>query len=289
MYERNKSVIFEETGHQARPRSEKVSPAGLRNPPKKPRISANLAAGMLENNQMNRPKGTIDFLVSFVAHSLVIAVAILLPLYFSDALDLPQMETTYLVAPPLPPPPAPPSLHHAIPRPKIFLAQDKFYEPRVIPKHVAIVKDLQTMPQPMPNGVAGGVPGGVPGGQLGGVLGGILGEIGHPVPPPPPPKPVVHRGPYRVGGRVQAPRVIRQVQPIYPILAREVRIQGAVVIDSIIDEHGNVTQMKLISGHPLLVTAAFGAVQQWKYAPTLLNGEPVPVEMQVTVHFNLGS
>ena len=238
---------------------------------------------------MKRPKGTIDFLASAVAHSLVIAVAILLPLYFSDALDLHQVETTYLVGPPPPPSPAPPSLHHAIRRPKTFLAQHKFYAPRVIPKHIAIVKDLQTAPQPIPSGVPGAVPGGIPGGQLGGVLGGILGEIGHPVPPLPPPKPVAHRGPYRVGGRVQAPHIIQEVQPIYPALAKEARIQGTVVIDSVIDEHGNVTQMKLISGSPLLVTAAFGAVQQWKYAPTLLNGEPVPVEMQVTVHFNLGS
>jgi len=277
--------LISETYHQTRPRQEKVS--RLQNPPKKPRISANLAAGMLENNQMKRPKGTINF-VSVVAHSLVIAVAILLQLYFSDAVDLHQVETTYLVAPP-PPPSAPPSLHHAIRRPKTLLPQDKLYAPRVIPKHIAIVKDLQTAPQPIPNGVPGGVPGGIPGGQLSGVLVGILGEIGYPVPLPPPPKPVAHRGPYRAGGRVQVPRVIRQVQPIYPTLAKEARIQGQVVLDSVIDEHGNVTLMKLVSGNPLLVTAAFDAVLQWKYQPTLLNGEPVPVAMRVTVYFNLGT
>jgi len=285
MYERNKSLASEETDHQAQPRQERVTSAGLQNPPKKPPISANLAAAMLENNHMKPPKGTIDFVVSMAAHSLIIAVGILLPLYFSDAIDLHQVETTYLVAPP----PPPPGIHHAIPRLKTFLATDKLYTPRVIPKHIRMVKDLQTPPQPIPSGVPGGVLGGIPGGQLGGVLRGILGQIGHPVPPLPPPKPVAHRGPYRVGGKVQAPRIIQQVQPIYPALAKEVRIQGTVVIDSVIDEHGNVTQMKLISGSPLLVTAAFGAVQQWKYAPTLLNGEPVPVEMQVTVHFNLGS
>jgi protein TonB len=79
------------------------------------------------------------------------------------------------------------------------------------------------------------------------------------------------------------------VQPIYPPLARDARIQGTVVIDSVIDANGNVTQLKLVTGHPLLVTAAFKAVQQWKYEPTRLNGVPIAVEMHVTVHFNLGS
>jgi TonB family protein len=61
------------------------------------------------------------------------------------------------------------------------------------------------------------------------------------------------------------------------------------VIDSVIDANGDVTEMKLVSGNPLLVTAAFDAVRQWKYQPTLLNWTPVAVEMEVTVHFSLGS
>ena len=87
---------------------------------------------------------------------------------------------------------------------------------------------------------------------------------------------------------MQAPRLIRKIEPVYPALAKTTRTQGAVVLDCIIDEHGNVTQMKLVSGHPLLVEAAFAAVQQWKYQPTLLNGTPVAVEMHVTVNFVLG-
>ncbi len=62
-----------------------------------------------------------------------------------------------------------------------------------------------------------------------------------------------------------------------------------VAIDSVIDEHGNVTQMKVVSGNPLLVTAALNAVEQWKYQPTLLNGQPIAVDMEVTVTFKLGS
>ena len=192
-----------------------------------------------------------------------------------------------MATPPLPPP-APASVVHALRHPKRLFADNKFYAPRVIPEHIAEVKDLPNVPQTVA-GVPGGVLGGVPGGQLGGVLGGILGDMGRVVPVPLPPRSVVHHGPYLVGGRVQAPSILREVQPIYPALAREARIHGTVVMDSVIDANGNVTQLQLVSGHRLLVTAAFDAVQQWKYSPTQLNRVPVAVRMEITVHFNVGT
>jgi protein TonB len=75
---------------------------------------------------------------------------------------------------------------------------------------------------------------------------------------------------------------------MYPPLAKQARIQGDVVIDSVIDTQGRVTQMRVVSGSPLLVEAAMQGLAQWRYQPTLLNGEPVAVEMLVTVHFQLG-
>jgi len=87
---------------------------------------------------------------------------------------------------------------------------------------------------------------------------------------------------------VQAPRLIRQVEPEYPPLARQARVQGDVIIDSMIDTEGRVTQMKVVSGSSLLVQSAIQALEQWRYQPTLLNGQPVPVEMLVTLHFTLG-
>jgi periplasmic protein TonB len=285
MYERNSTVTLEERPGKQAP-AQKLHGHACRAPNEKPSISANLSAGMLENNRMKRPRRAIDFFLSMAGHGLLLATAILLPLYFSDAIDLHQMETTYLVAPPLPPPPPRAGVVSSARRPRSSFANNKLYAPRVIPKHIAQVKDSARSPQPM-GGVPGGVIGGVSGGQLDGVIGGILSGMGHPIPPPPPK--LMHHGPYLVGGRVQAPRIIRQIQPVYPILAREARIQGAVVIDSVINEHGEVTQMKLVSGSPLLARAAFDAVGQWRYEPTLLNGTPVAVEMEVTVHFNLGS
>lgn len=252
-------------------------------------VSANLSGGMLENNRMTRPKRALDFFLSMAGHALLLAAAIVLPLYFSEAIDFHGMQTTYLVAPPLPPPPpAPAAVVHSIRRPKSFFSDNNLYAPHAIPKHIAKVKDLQSSPQPIA-GVPGGVVGGVPGGQLGGVIGGILGDMGRVIPSPPRPKLVAHRGPYRVGSSIQQPQLIHEVQPVYPILAKDERVQGDVVIDSVIDPKGNVAEMKLVSGNPLLVTAAFDAVRQWKYQPTLLDGRPVPVEMEVSVHFSLGT
>ncbi len=288
MYERNDTLVLDQTGPPGRPRPAKRQTAEFEQSCKEPIFTANFSAAMLENNRMKRAKRGIDFLVAVSGHGLLLALAILLPLYFNNAIDFHQMETTYLVAPPLPPPPpAPAEAVHSIRRPKSFFSDKKLFAPRVIPRHVAELKDLPNAPQTIA-GVPGGVVGGVAGGQLGGVMGGILGDMGRPLPSPPPPKPISHRGPYRVGGRVQQPRIIQEVQPVYPILAKAVRVQGAVVIDSVIDTKGNVTEMKLVSGNPLLVTAAFDAVRQWKYQPTLLNGTPVSVEMHVVVSFNLG-
>ena len=92
----------------------------------------------------------------------------------------------------------------------------------------------------------------------------------------------------RVGGNVQPPKLISAPPPVYPMLARQSRIQGDVVLNAVITKDGNVTDLSVISGHPLLVQAAEDAVRQWKYQTTLLNGEPVEVEITVTIHFALG-
>jgi protein TonB len=88
---------------------------------------------------------------------------------------------------------------------------------------------------------------------------------------------------------IKPPRQTFSINPEYPVLARQTRVQGTVVVDAVIDEKGNVVQAHVVSGHPLLLDAALKAVLQWKYAPTSLNGQPVSVELQVQVHFNLQS
>ncbi len=107
------------------------------------------------------------------------------------------------------------------------------------------------------------------------------------VPPPraaDPPKP---KDPVRVGGVVRPPRLIHRVEPAYPPLALRTRIQGEVVMEAVLGEDGRVREITVKSGHPQLVPAARDAVAQWVYEPTLLNGEPYPVVLEVRIRFFL--
>jgi periplasmic protein TonB len=90
------------------------------------------------------------------------------------------------------------------------------------------------------------------------------------------------------GGDVQAASILHRVTPIYPPLARQARIQGSVVMQAIINRDGRIANLRVVSGHPLLVKSALDAVQQWVYRPTYLNGNAVEVDAPITVNFILG-
>lgn len=113
--------------------------------------------------------------------------------------------------------------------------------------------------------------------------GGVV--AGDPIPPPPPPPPAP-RQPMRVGG-LQAPRKIRDVAPRYPAIAQSSRVEGVVILEAVIAEDGSVQDVRVLRSKPLLDDAAVEAVRQWRFTPTLLGGQPVPVVMTVTVSFTL--
>jgi protein TonB len=108
-----------------------------------------------------------------------------------------------------------------------------------------------------------------------------------------PPKPVERQStpaiPFqvRIGGKVQAAKLISQVTPVYPPLARQARISGVVRLEAVIGRDGRIKSLRVAGGHPLLVQAAIEAVGKWVYQPTLLNGEPVEVLTQIEVNFKL--
>jgi len=122
-----------------------------------------------------------------------------------------------------------------------------------------------------PEGVVGDAPGGIPPDAPGGVM------SSSPVRP----------GVVRVSQGVMEGLVVAKVPPEYPADAKAQKVQGVVVLRVIIDREGNVSEIQLISGQPLLATAALDAVKQWKYRPYLLNGSPVEVETQIQVNFTL--
>jgi len=97
----------------------------------------------------------------------------------------------------------------------------------------------------------------------------------------------VSETPVRVGGNVQAAKLTKQVVPVYPQLARQMRISGTVQLLGIIARDGTIQKLQVLNGHPLLRQAAIDAVSQWIYRPTILNGQPVEVEAPIDVIFTL--
>jgi protein TonB len=234
------------------------------------------------SKKTNKPWTVI---VSMIFQCTFLAILILIPLIYTEALPK-AMLSTMLVAPPPPPPPPPPPAATPIVKvkPQVHLMQNnQLVAPKVIPKDVKIIKE-EAEPDPNTLGMQGGVPGGVAGGSMGGVLGGVIGGAGT---APPPPKPAQSR--IRQGGAVQAALLVNKVQPSYPPLARQTRVSGTVRLHAVISKEGAVQQLEVLSGHPLLVQAALDAVRQWRYRPTLLNGEPVEVDTTIDVIFSLNS
>ena len=103
-------------------------------------------------------------------------------------------------------------------------------------------------------------------------------------PPPAPPPP---QRPVRLHSGIQPPRKVFDVTPVYPAIAQTARVQGVVILEAVIDAGGSVESVKVLRSIPLLDQAAVDAARQWRYTPALLNGEPVPVVMTVTVNFML--
>jgi protein TonB len=93
------------------------------------------------------------------------------------------------------------------------------------------------------------------------------------------------RRPIRIGGDMRPPTKIHHVNPVYPAEARIAAVAGVVILEATIDPEGAVVDVQIVRSVSGLDEAAIAAVREWRYTPTLLNGEAVPVIMTVTVNF----
>ena len=240
---------------------------------------------------------TWTVMVSFFGQCILLGVMILIPMIYFDALPKSQLTSFLVAPPPPPPPPPPPSAAAPVKVVKVIPRQfdaGRLVAPKAVPKEVAIIKEDELPP---PASGVGGVVGGVGGfgsggaGGMGSLLNGIVGSVASVAPPPPPPvkQEVKAAAPQRirVGGNVQQARLRHQPRPTYPPLAKQARISGVVRLNAIIGKDGSIQNLSVLSGHPLLVPSAMNAVKQWRYEPTLLNGEPVEVVTQIDVNFTL--
>jgi protein TonB len=237
---------------------------------------------LIESGNKLRTKRLSTTILSFVLQVGLIGILILIPLIYTDALPKQQLMT-FLVAPPPPPPPPPPPAAAPVKVVKMVseVVNGQLRAPTKIPQKVQMIKEEEAPPDLGGGGVPGGVPGGIPGGSAGGVIGGIISSQPVAVPKVATPQRV------RVSQGVSQGLRIKFVQPNYPPLARQARIQGKVILQAEISKDGTIQNLQLISGHAMLAPAAIEAVKQWRYKPYLLNGEPVAVETQVEVNFSL--
>jgi periplasmic protein TonB len=258
------------------------------------------AEAMLEDNPAHRRRNRLDWFVSLAIHAVILSLLLFLPIFYTTGLDVQKLNLTFLAPPvtPLAAPPPPPLTSSIAPR-AARSAPIRAYVPGKLTVPIFIAKTVVNTPgeivppdEPLmgeAGGVPGGVPGGIPGGQMEGAIGGVLGGVmkNGPMPLPAPPAAGGPKKPVRVGGEVKQPRLLYGPEPVYPVLARQARVTGTVIIEAVIDEHGNVTGMRVVKGDPLLIPAALAAVSKRKYEPTILDGEPTPLDLKVEINFHL--
>lgn len=240
----------------------------------------------------------------FVCTSIVYLSAVGIAFALSILLAEPRLadassRAEVLIAPPPPPGPRPPAVatHH----------QDSESTPRPDPGNVMKYDDIAGHQQSgpprikLPTGVAVGATDGDPNGDPNGIpdsigvgLGPIVAYGNASDPPPRPPdapkaqtRPVDNRKPLPVSSVVLQGKAIERVVPVYPELPKRIRLQGEVSLEVIISPKGRVESVRIVSGHPMLVSSALEAARSWRFEPTLLNGVPVRVTGVITFVFKL--
>jgi len=206
---------------------------------------------------------------SIVAHAIAVAALIIAPALATDELPEPRRTSEWILVVPDPPPPPP-----TVRPPRTEVA------PSVATVPLAPPEGIQPEPVVEPLGPGFDLSA-VPGGSIDDVV--SSGDLVSPLPPPPP-RP---KDPVRVGGLISPPKKLTHVNPIYPPIPLAARKEGLVILEALIAEDGSVRDVKVLRPAPLFEEAAVTAVRQWRFSPTLLNGEPVPLVMTVTVSFTL--
>jgi protein TonB len=216
-------------------------------------------------------------LISFAVQALAVGCLLLLPLLYTQG--LPRLAVLAPLLAPAPLPAAQSTTLHVRPA-AMFQGYTglRLVSPLRVPEGVEMLSEVAPS-MPMVDASAIGISHGI-GNRAGSVFDGIPGSV-QVLPPPPT---AVRRLPV---SRMMEGNLILRIQPDYPSLARQVRVQGQVVLRAVISREGTIENLQVLRGHPMLVRAAVDAVRRWRYRPYVLNGEPVEVETEVTVNFVL--
>ncbi|MFI5174028.1 MAG: energy transducer TonB [Terriglobia bacterium] len=243
----------------------------------------------MQRSQDKNSRKPLTVFFSVGLHVIALVFLVLIPLIYTEALPLSQIRNYFITAPPSPPPP--PAVRAVkiigVERHVSEVSSIQIQMPAEIPPNIARIVDegpTASSPVGLPDGVIGGTQTGPPYGTPRWLPGPRQAAA---LPPPvqrtEPSKPVriqISTGP-------QQAKLIFAPTPIYPPFATVNHIQGTVVLEAIISKDGTIQDLQVESGHPLLIPAAIAAVKEWRYRPTLLNGQPVEVITTITVNFKL--
>jgi protein TonB len=214
-------------------------------------------------------------LVSIVLQILIVTALLLIPL-----LGKSENIAGRIFVPTVPYAPAGQPHHDTIRPTSVNHPPCHICAPTSIPPHIVTSDPVPANTDDGPEGE-----GIIPGAATGpGVPGGAIGVATHVEPPPPPP---VTPTTVRVSALVQAAMLIHRVQPIYPPLAMQTRREGRVELHAIIATDGTIQSLEVVSGDPFFLQSAMAAVREWRYRPTILNGQPVEVDTHITVIYTL--
>ena len=215
----------------------------------------------------------------------VVGILVFIPLIYTQTLPGAQLRSLIVAPPPPIAAASATSASNAQPKPLVRLFNSRRLVARpVIPDEVNAVDETA----PDTGIIAAGYAAGGPDAPAIGLLNSLPGTAPPPVVPAPP-KAKPSSRPVLRGGALEEANLIHKVLPGYPTIAKSARIQGAVEFTAVISREGTVESLQVVRGHPLLVKAAREAVLQWKYRPTLLNGQPVEVITDIVVNFILNS
>lgn len=227
------------------------------------------------DSRMASPRRGWATLTSFALQATAVAVVLILPLLQPSL--LPSMDLTPHVVPVFLPHVEVPNVQHGSPNPTVPGVAHALMAPWQVPHSINTSIDPGPAPDNQPACV-----GCIPGSGLSSVLPtGMYIALAGPAPRPTLAKPL------RVS-RMMDGYLIHRVQPEYPPLAKQARIQGQVQIAAVISKQGTIENLEVVSGHAMLITSAMDAVKQWRYRPYILNGDPIEVNTTITVTFSLG-
>lgn len=217
--------------------------------------------------------------VGILLNTTVLATMILVPLVYPEALPKQAMSTLLVAPPPPPPQPAPQPAQLREPKAKAVseILENSIVAPSIIPPHAKIISSDSTLLSSAITDMGEGSGAGIK------AMATILSDSAT--------SPVIRQATARktiVSSGVMQGYLLSRITPIYPAIARAAHISGTVVMQATISKTGLIVNLHVLSGSPMLQQTAMEAVRQWRYKPYLLNGEPVEVETEINVIFNLG-